>query len=161
MLSYHDVGGNEPERFYHGLMIGLLAALEPDYEVRSNRESGNGRPDVLIKPRRPGKPGVVLELKAAGQRAERTMKQALNEGLRQVQKNDYAAELRAAGVETIHTMVIAFDGKQVIVESGAKKTTKEPTKKTTKKAGALRNVGAAVNVKKAVKKAVKVKKRPA
>jgi hypothetical protein len=62
-----------------------------------------------------------------------------------VQKNDYTAELRAAGVETIHTLVIAFDGKQVIVESG--------DKKPKKKGGALRNVGAAV--KKAVKKVVK------
>jgi len=156
VLSYHDVGGNEPERFYHGLMIGLLAMLEPDYEVRSNRESGTGRPDVMIKPRRPGKPGVILELKAAGEDEGRTLAQALNQGLRQVQKNDYAAELRAAGVETIHTMVIAFDGKQVMVEPGAKKTTKKPTKKTTNKPAALRNVGAAVNVKKkAVKKAVK------
>jgi hypothetical protein len=145
VLSYHDVGGGEPERFYHGLMIGLLAMLEPDYEVRSNRESGTGRPDVMIKPRRPGKPGVVLELKAAGEDEDRTLEQALNEGLRQVQKNDYTAELRATGVKTIHTLVIAFDGKQVIVESG--------DKKPTKKGGALRNVAAAV--KKVVKKAKK------
>jgi hypothetical protein len=55
MLSYHDIGGPDPERFYHGLMIGLLATLEPDYEVRSNRESGAGRPDVMIKPRKSGK----------------------------------------------------------------------------------------------------------
>jgi hypothetical protein len=143
MLSYHDIGGPDPERFYHGLVIGLLAALEPDYEVRSNRESGNGRPDVLIRPRRAGKPGVVLELKAA-RKGERTMKQALNEGLRQLQENDYAAELRAAGVEKIHRMAIAFDGKKVLVESGDKPVAK---------ASALRKAGAAVT--KAVKKAVK------
>src|SRR5262249_16541543 len=65
-LSYHDGGGRAPERFYHGLMLGLLASLEPDYEVRSNRESGRGRPDLLVKPRTRGKPAVVLELKTAG-----------------------------------------------------------------------------------------------
>ncbi|MBK9265906.1 MAG: AAA family ATPase [Polyangiaceae bacterium] len=130
--SYHDVRGAKPEQFYHGLMIGLLAALEPDYEVRSNRESGEGRPDVLIKPRRPGKPGVVLELKAAKKR-ERTLKQALAEGLRQLRDNDYAAELRAAGVEKIHRLAIAFDGKKVLVESADK-----PVKK---RAATLRKVG--------------------
>ncbi len=154
MLSYHDVGGADPERFYHGLVIGLLAMLEPEYEVRSNRESGTGRPDVMIKPRHAGKPGVVLELKAAGE--ERTLEQALNEGLRQVQKNDYAAELRAAGVETIHTLVIAFDGKKVIVEPGDKKPTRKATKKATKKATASRTVGK--TVKKAANKTVKAKK---
>ncbi|MBK9266719.1 MAG: AAA family ATPase [Polyangiaceae bacterium] len=131
-LSYHDVGGPDPERFYHGFMIGLLAALEPDYEVRSNRESGEGRPDVLIKPRRPGKPGVVLELKAA-KKGERTLKQALAEGLSQLRDNDYAAELRAAGVEKIHRLAIAFDGKKVLVESGDK-----PVKK---RAATLRKLG--------------------
>jgi hypothetical protein len=139
--SYHDVRGPDPERFYHGLMIGLLAMLEPHYEVRSNRESGAGRPDVLIKPRRAGKPGVVLELKAA-RKGERTMKQALNEGLRQLQENDYAAELRTAGVEKIHQMAIAFDGKKVLVASP-----KAPAKKT----GTLRKVGQALR--KVVKKA--------
>jgi excisionase family DNA binding protein len=56
MLSFLDQGHRDPERFYHGLMLGLLASLEPDYEVRSNRESGGGRPDVWVKPRTAGKP---------------------------------------------------------------------------------------------------------
>ena len=138
--SYHDVRGAKPEQFYHGLMIGLLAALEPDYEVRSNRESGKGRPDVMIKPRRSGKPGVVLELKAAGTRAGRTQTQAINEGLRQMAKNDYTAELRGAGVTPIHAMVIAFDGKKVVVRPGGaplmkeKRATTRKATKATKKA---------------------------
>lgn len=145
--SYHDVRGANPEKFYHGLMLGLLASLEPEYEVRSNRESGNGRPDVLIKPRRPGKPGVVLELKSGRRSEGRTIKQALLEGLEQFRDNDYAAELRAAGVDTVHSMVVAFDGKKVAVEladayvekkprAPRKTTTKtaKTTKKTTKRA---------------------------
>ena len=129
--SYHDVEGAEPETFYHGMMIGLLAWLEPQYEVRSNRESGNGRPDVLIKPRKPGKPGVVLELKAARQ-GERTIEKAMAEGLAQLAANDYAAELRAAGVEKIREMVVAFDGKRVMVlPKGAKAPKKKATAKKT------------------------------
>jgi len=112
--SYHDVEGGEPEKFYHGMMIGLLASLEPLYEVRSNRESGTGRPDVLIKPRQTGKPGVVLELKAA-RAGEKSIERAMAEGLLQLEANDYAAELRAAGVQKIHQMAVAFDGKRVMV----------------------------------------------
>jgi len=146
--SYHDVEGTEPEKFYHGMMIGLLAGLEPHYEVRSNRESGPGRPDVLIKPRKAGKPGVVLELKAA-ERGEKSIEKAMEEGLLQLETHDYAAELRAAGVEKIHQMVVAFDGKRVMVlpkgapppekpktpkkTTGAKKTAKKTSKKTGKK----------------------------
>ncbi|HRI65720.1 MAG TPA: AAA family ATPase [Polyangium sp.] len=125
--SYHDVEGVEPEKFHHGMMIGLLASLEPDYEVRSNRESGNGRPDVLIKPRRAGKPGVVLELKTARQ-SQRSIEAAMAEGLAQLEANDYAAELRAAGVEKISQMVVAFDGKRVMVLA---KGAKAPKKKAT------------------------------
>ncbi len=135
--SYHDVEGTEPELFYQGMMIGLLAGLEPDYEVRSNRESGNGRPDVLIKPRRPGKPGVVLELKAARE-GVKTIERAMAEGLAQLEANDYGAELRAAGVEKIREMVVAFDGKRVMVlPKGAKPPKKKrAATKTTKKTAA-------------------------
>jgi hypothetical protein len=136
--SYHDVEGVEPEKFYHGMMIGLLASLEPEYEVRSNRESGNGRPDVLIKPRVQGKPGVVLELKAA-QPGEKSIESAMKEGLAQFEANDYAAELRASSVEKIQQMVVAFDGKRVMVlPKGApapahKRATRKKATKATKK----------------------------
>jgi hypothetical protein len=115
LVSYHDASTADPERFYHGLMLGLLASLEPDYEVRSNRESGEGRPDVWIKPRKAGKPGVVLELKIAGSKG-RTMTRVLREGREQIEKGDYRAELRAAGAEPVHALVVAFDGKKVRVE---------------------------------------------
>lgn len=131
--SYHDANGADPEQFYHGLMIGLLATLEPDHEVRSNRESGTGRPDVMIRPRHPGKPGVVLELKSA-RRKQRTIARALQEGHEQFAQHNYAGELRASGVETVHSLVVAFDGKRVKVE-----VAKAPAKK---KAIAARKAGA-------------------
>ncbi len=127
--SYHDVKGARPEKFYHGMVIGLLASLEPHYEVRSNRESGEGRPDVLIKPRHAGKPGAVLELKAARQGVT-TIELAMAEGLKQFEQNDYAADLRRAGVEKIAQMVVAFDGKRVMV---LPKGAKPPKRKSTAK----------------------------
>lgn len=124
MVSLHDTV-HEPEAFYQGLMLGLCAVLEPAYRVLSNRESGMGRADLLIIPRpsiQPGqlnRPGAVLELKVA-RRKRKTLKQALAEGLEQLKEKQYLTELQAAGVTVIHTWVLAFDGKKVMVKYGGK-----------------------------------------
>jgi hypothetical protein len=121
LLSFHDLGGVASERVYHGFVMGLFAVLEATHEVRSNRESGSGRPDVLIRPRQPSKPGAVLELKVA-RPSRKTLKQALSEGLSQLEAMDYAAELRAAGASPIAAFAVAFDGKEVrVVGAGAGK----------------------------------------
>ncbi|MCX4244161.1 AAA family ATPase [Paraliomyxa miuraensis] len=113
LLSYYDRKAVNAEVMYHGLVVGLLATLEPGHRVRSNRESGAGRPDVLVIPQRSGGPGVVLELKVA--RRGRSLDQALADGLGQLEARDYAAELRAAGAEPIHAFAVAFDGREVRV----------------------------------------------
>ena len=118
VLSYHDPGKLRPERVYHGFLVGLLAVLEPGHQVRSNRESGEGRPDVLIRPTQPGKPGVVLELKVA-KPGKKTLEQALSEGLAQVRTAGYDAELRAAGAAPVLRFAVAFDGKVVRVRSAS------------------------------------------
>ena len=118
ILSYHDPGKLRPERVYHGFLVGLLAVLEPGHQVRSNRESGEGRPDVLIRPTQPGKPGVVLELKVA-KPGKKTLEQALSEGLAQVRTAGYDAELRAAGAAPVLRFAVAFDGKVVRVRSAS------------------------------------------
>ncbi|HSN98860.1 MAG TPA: AAA family ATPase [Candidatus Nanopelagicales bacterium] len=115
ILSYHDVGRLRPEDVYHSFVLGLLASLEPGHRVRSNRESGKGRPDVLVLPTRPGAPGAVLELKVA--KGGKTLDQALDEGADQIRRKDYAAELRAAGATPVHLFAVAFDGKDVRVRS--------------------------------------------
>ncbi len=97
---------------YHAFVLGLLVHIQPHYLVRSNRESGQGRFDVMIAPREAGKPGVVLELKV--KKKGETLKQALAKALAQIDAKDYAAELRAVGASPIHKMAFAFDGKKVI-----------------------------------------------
>lgn len=114
VLSYHDTA-QRPEQVYHAFVIGLLASLDPDYEVRSNRESGEGRPDVMIWPKERGKPGAVLELKVA-RPGKKTLEQALAEGAAQIRERDYARELLAAGVSLVHAFAVAFDGKAVRVQ---------------------------------------------
>jgi Predicted AAA-ATPase/PD-(D/E)XK nuclease superfamily len=115
LLSYHDTA-RRPEQVYHAFVIGLLATMEPAYEVRSNRESGHGRPDVIIRPRRGGGPAVVLELKVA-RRGKKTPEQALAEGIAQIREGGYRAELEAAGALPVHALVVAFDGKRVRVRA--------------------------------------------
>lgn len=113
-LSYHDVGGRQPEAVYQAFVVGLLVVLEASHEVRSNRESGFGRYDVLLRPRRAGEPGAVLELKVLD--PDETPSAALASALAQVRARDYAAELRAAGADPIWRWAAVFDGKRVWVE---------------------------------------------
>ncbi|ETX02274.1 MAG: hypothetical protein ETSY1_04185 [Candidatus Entotheonella factor] len=116
-VSYHDVNRHQPEKFYHGLILGLLVNMEAHYVVRSNRESGYGRADVLLIPREPGHPGVVLELKSLDTRREESVDEAVKQALRQIRDRDYAAELRSAGAQPIHELAIVFDGKLVWVRT--------------------------------------------
>ncbi|MFO0758035.1 MAG: AAA family ATPase [Byssovorax sp.] len=115
MASSFDTQGPEPERFYHGLVIGLLAGLGSGYEVRSNRESGSGRCDVMILPKAAGQPGVALELKRVGPGESKA--RAMAAGMRQIRAKDYATELRERGASPIHEMVAVFEGKLVSVRS--------------------------------------------
>lgn len=117
-LSFHDTGAgsqNTPERVYHAFILGLLVSMDPTHRVSSNRESGLGRADVLIVPRQPGAPGVVLEFKRVRARQGETPEQALSAAHAQMQARNYRAELEVAGAVPIHTLAVVFDGKAVWV----------------------------------------------
>lgn len=116
-MSFHDPAGRDPEKLYHGFILGLLVQLEGRYEVRSNRESGFGRADVLVRPRQPGQPGVVLELKVPRARRGETPEQALVAAATQVRARRYAEDLRAAGASPVHELVAVFDGKRAWVQT--------------------------------------------
>ncbi|MBI4602412.1 MAG: AAA family ATPase [Planctomycetes bacterium] len=116
-LSYHDTAGRAKEVVYQAFVAGLLVALDSTHQVRSNRESGLGRCDVLIVPRRSGQPGVVLELKVL--KASETMEQALAAALEQVRAKNYAGELQAAGAAPVVELAAVFDKKSVRVARGA------------------------------------------
>jgi len=114
-LSYHDTGGPEPERVIHGFIVGLLVGLQPEHEVRSNRESGYGRYDVMVLPRTAGRPGVVLELKTVEEDRGETPTAVLEQALRQLRERDYATELRERGASPVIELAAAFDGKRAWV----------------------------------------------
>ena len=115
-VSFHDTA-RPPEKFYHGFVLGLLVDLSQTHDVRSNRESGAGRCDVLVLPRRPGLPGVALELKVRDTRHHQSVDSALHEAHTQLRERDYAAALREAGAAPLYQVALVFDGKTVHVTS--------------------------------------------
>jgi len=102
------------ESFYHGFVLGMTAFLVPEYDVRSNRESGVGRYDIAVFPKEKGKAGLILEFKTAEH--EDMLGQKAGEAVEQIESRDYRAEFRAQGVETVYAYGIAFCGKQVSVQ---------------------------------------------
>ena len=116
-MSYFDAGAEEPERFYHGFVLGILVALKETHWVRSNRESGGGRYDVLVIPKDKNNLGIILEFKVADSESEQDMSQAIQKALAQIEKLNYEAELKDLGINNILKLAIVFHKKQMILKA--------------------------------------------
>ena len=121
-FSYFDTGKNpsgeaEPERFYHGFVLGLLVELSDKYRITSNRESGFGRYDVMLEPLGSSEDAVIIEFKVCSARKKQTLEDAAAEALDQIDRMRYAADLEAKGIppERIRRYGFAFDGKKVLI----------------------------------------------
>ena len=121
-FSYFDTGdrasGAEPERFYHGFVLGLLVDLQDRYYVKSNRESGFGRYDVMLEPKHPGQENaVILEFKARSTRKEKSLEETAQSALEQIRQRKYREELKTKGIkeEQIKEYGFAFEGKTVLI----------------------------------------------
>ena len=110
-------GAAEPERFYHGFVLGLLAELRGRYILTSNRESGFGRYDVMLEPLHEADDGILIEFKVFRPEKERTLKDAVKSALDQIEEKRYAAVLEAKGIapERIRRYGFAFEGKKVLI----------------------------------------------
>jgi len=124
-FSYFDTGqrllGAEPERFYHGFVLGLMVQLQSRYVITSNQESGFGRYDVMLEPRHPERDNaIILEFKVFNKRREKSLEDTAKEALRQIEEKRYAAQLEARGIakERIYSYGFAFQGKTVLIKSG-------------------------------------------
>lgn len=121
-FSYFDTGkrpsGAEPERFYHGFVLGLIVDLQRRYEITSNRESGFGRYDVMLTPRDPKTDdAIIMEFKTHDPDEESTLADTVQQALCQIEKKQYAAQLISRGIPKTHIRCygFAFEGKRVLI----------------------------------------------
>ncbi|MDE7298882.1 MAG: PD-(D/E)XK nuclease domain-containing protein, partial [Lachnospiraceae bacterium] len=128
-ISYFDTGTKPsetsgPERFYHGFVLGMIVDLADRYVIRSNRESGFGRYDVMLEPKKlkeENHPAIIMEFKVRNPKEETTLEDTVQKALIQIREKNYAAALLAEGMpkERIREYGFAFEGKEVLIDGGS------------------------------------------
>ena len=112
------VGRSEPERFYHGFVLGLMVDMSDRYIIKSNRESGRGRYDIMIYPKESGKgDAIIIEFKVKSKKKETDLEQTVEAALRQIDEKKYDEDLKELGFkeENIRKYGFAFEGKNVLI----------------------------------------------
>lgn len=113
-ISFYDAGA---EGFYHGLVLGLIALMDNQYKIKSNRESGDGRYDISLFPREGRYPGIIMELKWKKDLSADELLGIADEALIQIDEKRYDAEMKEDGIQDILKFGIAFSGKKVSVKT--------------------------------------------
>jgi len=141
IMSWHDLAG-EPEKVYHALVLGMLVWMSGKYEMRSNRESGYGRYDLMLRPKDPEGRGIIIEFKRLDdddeeqyadededgkkkRKKKKTPQEALKEALKQIEDRGYATELEAAGIHRILKIAVVFRGKKLWMRQGGQERAKD------------------------------------
>lgn len=117
-ISFHDAAN---EAFYHGLVLGMCAAMDGSYRITSNRESGEGRYDIQMMPLQAGLPGVIIELKAGRACSEEQLENLAQEALSQINNRRYSVEMHALGISDIIKIGVAFCGKNAKISAAREK----------------------------------------
>ena len=112
-ISFYDAGA---EGFYHGLVLGLIALMDNQYKIKSNRESGDGRYDISLFPREEKYPGIIMELKWKKNLSADDLDGLAEEAFDQIENMRYDSEMKEDGVRDILKFGIAFSGKKVSVK---------------------------------------------
>ena len=122
VFSFFDTGKKpsettEPERFYHGFVLGLIVDLEERYRITSNRESGFGRYDIMLEPKNVEDPAIIIEFKIQDPQEEKELSETAERALQQIEDKEYSAQLTARGIPEaeIRKYGFAFSGKTVLI----------------------------------------------
>ena len=124
-FSYFDAGKkpseeSEPEKFYHGFILGLLVDNAKNYVLKSNRESGFGRYDVVLEPKNKSDIAVIMEFKVYDKEydKENDLSETADHALAQIEERQYAADLLAQGIpeDNISKYGFAFQGKKCLIK---------------------------------------------
>ena len=122
MFSVFDTGNKpsgrtHPERFYHGFVLGLIVDLAGKYHIKSNRESGFGRYDIMLEPLSAELPAIIMEFKVFNSAREKSLEETVQNALKQIKDKKYNTELISHGVpeERIYYYGFAFEGKKVLI----------------------------------------------
>ncbi|MEM7402795.1 MAG: PD-(D/E)XK nuclease domain-containing protein [Myxococcota bacterium] len=113
-VSYFDPSSQQPERFYHGFVLGMMHHLRDRYIVDSQRESGLGRYDLALEPKDKTLPGFVMEFKTC-LNSTQSLNDTAQQALQQIQDKQYHTDLIKRGVKTVIALGFAFFQKQVAV----------------------------------------------
>ncbi|WP_029200101.1 AAA family ATPase [Oribacterium sp. NK2B42] len=114
-------GEKHPERFYHGFVLGLMVDKSRDYIIKSNRESGYGRYDVVMEPKNTSNVAVIMEFKVRDERrGEKTLSDTAENALSQIEDRKYDADLISRGIpaERIYKYGFAFEGETCLIKKG-------------------------------------------
>jgi hypothetical protein len=120
-FSYFDTGKQpsreEPERFYHGFVLGLMIDLADRYRITSNRESGFGRYDIVLEPLKAEYDAIIIEFKVFKPKKEKNLEETVQNALKQIEREQYATDLMMKGIkpEKIRKYGFAFRGKEVLI----------------------------------------------
>ena len=116
MFSYMDVGENTAENFYHAFVLGMLVGLKDKYYVKSNRESGYGRYDIMLEPKDKNGNSFIMEFKVLENEEEKTIEETIENAKKQIEERKYEEDLQERGYTNITKMVFAFKGKKAKME---------------------------------------------
>lgn len=116
LFSHHDVGGNEPEKVYHALFLGILNNFAGEYKLSSNKEAGFGRFDILLVPNHLDYNGVIIEVKRIKGESKANMEEIAAEALGQIVEKKYYTDLVNAGHKTLTLIAAVFKGKELLLK---------------------------------------------
>ncbi|KXS49091.1 MAG: Protein of unknown function (DUF1703)/Predicted AAA-ATPase [Halanaerobium sp. T82-1] len=115
-FSFFDTAVDQAEQVYHSFILGLLLNLENRYYLKSNRESGYGRYDIMLIPKAKKDKAIIIEFKKALEFKDESLEKAADSGLKQIEEKNYRAELNEKENDGVIEIAVAFSGTKLLLK---------------------------------------------